>query len=247
MRSTSTPIIGMVVYLAGVTVTSAQVAPAGFLNVTLGATQPVSTAFKSVWSVGGNTAEADYSIKRAPIFDIAGGVHLGQRFGVGVAVSHTRNEQPATVSLTIPILRGPSTATKNSDPLPRSETALHIELMYRLPNAGGVGLTVFGGPSRFNAKQKLVSDFNAAPAGPLSFAVANVRTEQQDASAWGFNVGADAGYFFVKSFGVGALVRYGRATVELPNLLQRPVTNRTVNEDVDVGGLLVGGGVRLRF
>jgi hypothetical protein len=56
----------------------------------------------------------------------------------------------------------------------------------------------------------------------------------------GFNVGADLTYRFANNFGVGAMVRYARATAGL-----------TLDDgsalDVKVGGFQIGGGLRIRF
>jgi hypothetical protein len=251
LRAASTLIVVTLLHLASVTAVSAQPATAvtaAFLDISVGAMRPVSTAFTQSFG----TVEADYAIPPRASFDLAGGVLLGQRFGVGVAVSHSTKEQPATVRVPpvffgFPINRVVPVTASDSAPLQRSETAIHLDLIYRLPSAGRIGIKVFGGPSYFGLKQRLVSYFGVDQTGPLSFAVSGIGTELQDGSAWGFNIGADASYFFVKSFGVGALIRYSRTTVTLPNLVQRYVSGSYGNEDVDVGGFLVGGGLRLRF
>ena len=59
-------------------------------------------------------------------------------------------------------------------------------------------------------------------------------------SAAAFNVGADVIWMLGKTVGVGGLVRYSRATVDLDS-----PDNRTVT--VDAGGLYAGGGLRLLF
>ena len=51
----------------------------------------------------------------------------------------------------------------------------------------------------------------------------------------GFNVGADVGYYFTKNVGVGGIVRFAQTKVTF-----------SLGE-VDAGGAMVGGGVRLRF
>ena len=51
----------------------------------------------------------------------------------------------------------------------------------------------------------------------------------------GFNVGADVGYYFTKNVGVGGIVRFSQTKVTF-----------SLGE-VDAGGAMVGGGLRLRF
>jgi hypothetical protein len=247
MRVVTALVSGIAISLAAAATANAQVAPIGFLNLNFGATQPVSTTFKIPASAFGASVDVDYHLKRAPVIDVGGGVLFGRGFGFGVSVSHLSEEQPATVMVRVPLsLTQSVSATKESAPLGRSETAVHLQLVYQLP-LGRLNVAVSGGPSYFSAKQKLVGDLDLIETGPVSFAISTLQIEQHDASAWGFNVGADLSYFFVRSFGVGGLVRYSRATVTLPNLFLTSATDRPVNQDVDVGGITVGGGVRFRF
>jgi hypothetical protein len=54
-------------------------------------------------------------------------------------------------------------------------------------------------------------------------------------------VGADASVFFTRVVGIGGFVRYSRGTIEVDEPLSE------MPQDVTVGGLRVGGGLRLRF
>ena len=59
--------------------------------------------------------------------------------------------------------------------------------------------------------------------------------ETEEEQKTGFNVGADVGYFFTKNVGVGGIIRFSQTKVTF-----------SLGE-VDAGGAMVGGGVRLRF
>ncbi|MCH2253659.1 MAG: hypothetical protein MK365_10905, partial [Vicinamibacterales bacterium] len=89
--------------------------------------------------------------------------------------------------------------------------------------------------------QGLVTAVDFSESYPFEVAsFAEASTEEQSTSAVGFHVGADVGYFFSRYVGVGALVRFSGATVDL------------VSEDggtisIDTGGFHVAGGLRLRF
>ena len=55
----------------------------------------------------------------------------------------------------------------------------------------------------------------------------------------GVHVGADVAYFFTPRLGLGAMLQYAGTNMEVA------ATGRTF--DVKVGGILAGGGLRLRF
>ena len=125
--------------------------------------------------------------------------------------------------------------------LTRRETALHLQLRWFVPMPGQVGLSVFGGPTFFNVTQDLVTavDFSHSyPFDEASFTGAS--TEEQSASAVGYHVGADVGFFFTSTVGIGALVRFSRASVDLMSEGDRTVS-------IETGGFQAGGGLRLRF
>ena len=65
-------------------------------------------------------------------------------------------------------------------------------------------------------------------------------TGEQSGSAVGYNIGVDVGYFFSRYVGVGALVRFSGASVDL-------VSQDEGRISIDLGGLHAGGGLKLRF
>jgi len=67
------------------------------------------------------------------------------------------------------------------------------------------------------------------------------------ASAWGYNVGVDAGFYPSAHVGFGGLMRYSRGTVDLENPLQTLIDDRTATDPLDAGGLRVSAGLRVRF
>ena len=116
------------------------------------------------------------------------------------------------------------------------ETAVHLEVRWFAPVAETIQLAVFGGPTFFAVEQDLVTAVgydHTYPFDEASFASASTMT--RSASAIGFHAGADVGYFFSDVVGVGVLLRYSAATVNLPAENDRVVP-------VDAGGFQVGGG-----
>ena len=123
----------------------------------------------------------------------------------------------------------------------RTEVAVHIQAHWLVPVNERVQVAVFGGPTFFSVEQDLVREITFADEFPFETArFVSARAQQQSESAVGFYVGADVATFFTPNVGVGGLVRFSRATVDLSSADGSMLS-------VDAGGLQVGGGLRLRF
>jgi hypothetical protein len=86
-----------------------------------------------------------------------------------------------------------------------------------------------------------VTDVSASSTYPFDVATfAGATTTDVSKSQVGFNVGTDVTTPLSKYFGVGAIVRYSRASLQLPVSAGQEVT-------IQAGGLQIGGGVRFRF
>jgi hypothetical protein len=238
---------------------SAQRAPVGgYVFGDWGIARP---AVKSPTSVATATDGADreqatttFKWSTAPLFNVGGGAIFGGRLTVGAAFERSRDEQPADVllSLSHPSFHPTLTATKATDSLERVENAFHVEFGYRFPSRGPLAIRVFAGPTRFMLRQDMVSDvsydetFNTSTRTFLA-SIDTLETDSVKASGWGYNVGVDAGFYPTPHLGFGGLVRYTRGVVDLENPLQTLIDDRTVADPVDVGGLRVSGGIRVRF
>jgi hypothetical protein len=107
--------------------------------------------------------------------------------------------------------------------------------------SGPLRVVLSGGPSFFNVEQDMVTEVSISESFPYDTATFSSATKRrQKASAPAFNVGADVLYMLTSKFGVGGLVRFARATVDLD-----APENRTIA--VDAGGVYAGGGVRVLF
>jgi hypothetical protein len=92
-----------------------------------------------------------------------------------------------------------------------------------------------------SVEQQLITEVVLTEAYPYDTAeYSSVQTEKIKKSKPTFNVGADVMWMFNRSIGVGGIVRFSRASVDLT-----APGNRTV--PVDAGGVYAGGGVRLLF
>jgi hypothetical protein len=188
-----------------------------------------------------NTA---YTVPKGKLFD--GGLlyRLGDHFGVGAAFSSFSERRDADVTGSIPhpfFFNTPRTLTGTAVGLERSEFDVHIQAAY-VYTGTKYDVVITGGPTIFRVRQDFVS--NAAytdvyPYDTVTFGSAV--TVQSTGTKTGFNIGADLGYRLSLNLGVGALVRYSRATASLP------LTGSATNVSVDAGGLQVAGGVRFYF
>jgi len=246
MRASITPIVA-VMTLSLATPAAAQTwSERGFISVS-GAFQPTANDFSDRFQfekdLETGSTDVDYPVKGGVAFDVGGGVRLWKSLGAGVAVSYFSRKDPAATRTRSPhpfFLNQFREVSGDSRDLSRTETAVHVQAMY-FWNPGPLRLVLSCGPTFFNVEQELVSAVQLAEEYPYDTAqFSSVSAEAIKKSQIAFNVGADVLWMFSRSVGVGGLVRFSRASVDLD-----APGNRTVS--VDAGGLHVGGGVRVVF
>lgn len=187
--------------------------------------------------------ESAYRVESGMLFDVSGGVRLTRNFGLGIGVSQFAATETASVSAHVPhpFFFDRDRSISGTLPLPRNETAFHIEARAIVPATESVTVTVFGGPTAFSVWQQLVTDVRFSQEYPYetaSFTSADRR--QEFGTTMGYNLGADVAYYFSSNVGIGWFVRYSRMMVELPS-----GSDGTL--DTQAGGLHTAGGLRLRF
>ena len=100
---------------------------------------------------------------------------------------------------------------------------------------------IFGGPTFFIVDQDLATEVEFTHAFPFDTAsFTGVTTSSESESGIGFNVGIDVGYYFSPTLGVGGMARFTRGTVDF-------ISVDGGSASATVGGLNVGGGLRVRF
>ena len=218
----------------------------GFVSVTAGLQAP-ATEFPHVaaFTLYQETGErrADYTVDSDMLFDVGAGARLWRRLSVGVGVSRFKHDGQAEIAARLPhpFFFDRFRPVSGSTVAERTETAAHVQMLVHAPLGNWIDVTLFGGPSFFNIKQRLVSDVRFSEMYPYDTATfSSATTVDRSASAVGVNIGADIATYFTRHLGVGALVRFSRAPVELA-MPEGGVLS------VDAGGLHVGGGLRLRF
>jgi hypothetical protein len=212
-----------------------------FISVN-GGWQASTTAFDDARSfeLNAETARftADYEVRSAPAIDASGFVRLWRGLAAGVGVTRFSDDGDIAVAGTLPhpFFFNRDRAISGTAAGTREETAVHLQAAYVIPAGRKLQIVVFGGPSFFTVKQSVVTDIGYSDRFPFDEATytgAEVETESE--SKTGFTVGGDVGYYFSRHVGVGGFVRVARATVTF-----------SLGE-VDAGGLVAGGGVRLKF
>jgi hypothetical protein len=176
-------------------------------------------------------------------FDVGGGVRVWRNLAAGVQVtSFSQVEHPA-IEATVPhplYLREPRQFTGNVAQASRSELAVHVQAAWVVPVGRRMLVTAAAGPSWIRARQTVVDEVRWADSYPYDRAdYTTAATRDVERSAVGFGASVDAAYYFSRTVGVGAAVRYASAKV--------PVDFRGGEQHLDVGGGQVTVGLRLRF
>jgi hypothetical protein len=212
-----------------------------------GGYQPSTTSFDDRFTFDLNretaTADTSYPVDAGPLFDGGVSLRLWKGLAVGGAVSRFSVDGLVRVEASLPhplFFQRNREVSGESGALTRDETAVHIQAQYYLPRIGPLLVMVAGGPSLLDIRQSIATGVNFTEEYPYDTATfVGVDSRRISGTATGFNVGADVRWMFTRHLGVGGLVRFTRAKVDLE------IDNRTVQ--VDAGGAQVGAGVRLAF
>ena len=187
---------------------------------------------------------ADYGVDAGALIDLGASVRLWRQVGLGLGVSRFQTTGAAGVAagLPHPFHLEQFRAVDGSAATTRQETAVHVQLRVGATVGTRLDVTLFGGPTFFDVKQTLVSDILFEETYPYDTATfSRAATVQRSAAAVGFNAGVDLATYLTPTVGVGALVRFSRAIIDLT----QPDGDGSLA--VTAGGLHVGGGLRLRF
>jgi hypothetical protein len=160
---------------------------------------------------------------------------LSNRFSAAVALTYAMRRTSSEIRGAYPhpfFFNTPREATTTVDDLGRRELGGHVSAMVHLPMRGQRHVVVFGGPSFFSAHQDLVATATVRESYPYDdVAIDGTTRGSRHVTAIGFHIGGDLSWYFRRRLGVGALVRFSRATTS----------------QLTLGGLQAGGGVRWRF
>jgi hypothetical protein len=190
------------------------------------------------------TTVTPYTVGGTPSVDVMGGVRVWQYFGVGAGVTQSSQTGVSTTSTTRsphPLYFNRHRTVTGASPTDRTETQVNIHAMVVVPAGRRVRVTVFGGPTLFQVKQELVTAVSKTDAYPFNTPTFQSYSKRlESVSSVGLNVGADVAVYFSDHVGVGGVVRYSAGTADFATIDGDTLTT-------DVGGLHVGGGLRLKF
>jgi hypothetical protein len=179
------------------------------------------------------------------LFWFGGGFKVWNNLAIGAAYSRVTDTQDATVTVRAPhplLFDTPRTASASQGGLKHNENVFHLQALYVAPVGERFELTVGGGPSFFTVTHDFVTDArfteNGAPFTAIT--VANVQVEEADATVVGFNIGAEAAFYFTDRIGAAGFFRYSAATADME-------TAGGASREVDCGGPSFGGGLKIRF
>ena len=189
------------------------------------------------------TVAVEYPGRSAGVGDGSLGVRLWKGLGLGVAVSTASRTGSADLDARLPhplLFERPRSLTGSQSGIRSSELGVHTHLLYMLPVTARVALVLSGGPSVVRLTQDLVAGLTYDDTYPFDeVTFRNAPARRAKASATGLNAGVDLRWMFTRSIGLGGLVRYSRATVDL-NADARIV-------QVRAGGAQAAVGMRVTF
>ena len=233
----------LAVLIAGLTLAGSSAATAQtqttkpiFVDVNGGAqTQSRTINTTTSFPLYGETAviNSAQGIDGGGLFDISGGYRVYRQLSVGVGFSAFSKTGSGTIAASIPnpaIVNRPATSTTSGTGLKHRELGTHLLFIWTQPIRKNFEATIFGGPSFIRLTQDVMTA--TVPAGTQTV---NVASESQKANATGGNAGVNLNYMVKPNYGVGVFIRYAGGTAKLKS------------GDAKVGGLQLGGGLRLRF
>lgn len=212
-----------------------------------GVYQTSSSTFTNGSPITANRETGDvtttHRIEPGPVYDVTAGGRLKGNLGLGYGVSYFRRSETGEIAADVPhpFYFDQFRAVTGQSSLQREDLALHLSVMWLLPVSDAFQVAVFGGPSYFKTRQELVNAVQVTDAYPFDSAqFVGATSTREEGSHVGYNAGIDLSVFFSSHAGVGGLIRYSRAKLDLPS-----PGGSTVS--VTAGGLQTGIGFRVRF
>ena len=239
-HATAVPLM-VVLCFAAVPAASAQPAPraAGFVNVNAAiqeGPQRLSIAVPVEIFDSSGTLRIDDGLVGGGMFDVSGGLRgRGFAFGLGYSRASTETSFDFTAS-TNPASPGSFTRSVVgiTPELEHSERTVYAFAALTRRVTRRFDFMLSGGPSFISVRQGLPTGLTLDARGST---VLHVDTTTIEDSTIGFHAALDFNYLFHKRIGIGALARYTWGSITLPDS----------TDDMTLGGLQVGAGLRLRF
>ena len=181
------------------------------------------------------TITATQPVGGGAVVDFGGGYRIWNDIYAGVVITRFSNTHSASYTTSVPhpiFFDQPKTATGIVDDLRRSEIGINPHVLWVTPLTDKIDLSVGVGVSIISVTQDLITDLSVAPGTQDATPI----VVEESKSGTGIYAAVDVAYSVTPRYGFGGFVRYAGATVDL-----------SASPEANVGGMQVGGGVRLRF
>lgn len=201
--------------------TQTPAAPRGFVAIGFGS-QSATPAFSERDSfplhAETGTVDVNYAGKGGGHFEVSGGARLVPQIFVGVAYSSTKHTHDADAMASLPhpfFFSTPRLVSGNQLGLRRSETAVHVPIMWRLRVAGRVEVMAFVGPSFLSASQDFIEEVRFSEAYPYDTAqFEGITVREESVRTMVPHFGVALAYNVVGNLGLGAQIRQASSTVD---------------------------------
>jgi hypothetical protein len=208
------------------------------------AASDVTDRFSFLKNVETETVDVRYPMKPWALVDAGVSYRVWKNLAFAIAVSRLTGSGSAEVSASLPhpfFFGQPRTVSGTENGVVHTETDAHVQVQFVVPSTSRLHVVLGAGPSYLRAEHEVVTDVTVVESYPFDTAsFGGAVTRLTRASASGFNAGVDVAWMFTRSAGVGGLLRYTRADVNLS-----AVEGRTLA--MKAGGVQAGVGVRLVF
>jgi opacity protein-like surface antigen len=189
--------------------------------------------------------DAEQSFDGGSTLWFGGGARVAGNFGIGAAYSRTTDKQVATVTVTAPhplLFDTTRTGSLEENSLKHNVNAFHLQALYFFPVNEQFDVVVSAGPSFYTITHDFVTNAGFAEVGSpyTSINVTNVAITESDKTQTGFNLGAEAAYYFTKNVGIGGALRYLVATADMD-------VSSGVTSEVEISGMQFAIGAKIRF
>jgi hypothetical protein len=176
-------------------------------------------------------------VKSGGVFDVGAGYRVWHNVAIGVTYLRTSSNSNASISGSIPdpiFSDRPRSVSASASGLSHVENALHFDATWMMPVTDKVDVGFSAGPSIFFVKQDVVSSLPTTEPGPT---VGTPVISSDSKTTAGFNAGVDVTYLMSKRWGVGGIARYTWGSAKFAG----------GDDSLTLGGLQIGGGLRVRF
>lgn len=211
----------------------------GFLNVSGG----VKTGAKDVTTTLAYplydetaTVETSRSVGDGFLWDVTAGVRVWKNMAIGASVAGRSANGDGTTAASIPhpiFYDQPRSVTGSIAGMKHRELWGSLLAVWVFPVTSQLEVMAMAGPTVVRVEHELAGSVAVTEASTPGVTVSLSTVSK---SVWGATAGLEGRYMFTKRFGLGAFARYSGAKVNL-----------TSTTKLDVGGLQMGAGIRVRF